>query len=245
MEDDIYSFVGYPWRKAKITETATQTPIFAYSGSAVAPTNYGSFGYDPNIHIVIQFRRNKSFDMATEQWQVPPLPHGLSGGGIFAWPKHLAQPFRKEMERSLVGVAHTYIQSKHLLVGTRISAYLACIFRNNPRLGQLEMEHVSEASIPIILGIAWYKRDQWQRVLTDFADASHMHKTWGEWRQAAENGIEQLSRRGTIAYPVLLDADEITCYCHQRGLPNIGKTRAKLVNEKLSKLLSETPTVDN
>jgi hypothetical protein len=143
-----------------------------------------------------------------------------------------------------VGIAHTYVESKQLLVGTRINTYLACIFRNNPRLAQLEAEHVSEASIPMILGIAWYRRDQWAQLLSDFADARHMHKTWDEWRRAAENGIEQLSRRGRIIYPVLLDAEEITRYCHERGLPNIGKTRLRLVNERLSKLFLERSTAD-
>lgn len=62
---------------------------------------------------------------------IPPLPHGISGGGIFAWPKGNSDKIIPE-NRQIIGVAHTYKEKDDLLIGTKIIAFIQAIMINNP-----------------------------------------------------------------------------------------------------------------
>lgn len=94
-------------------------------------------------------------------------------------------------------------------------------------------------AVSIYSGIVWYKRDEWDLLMSQFEDAAHMHKTWSEWRQAAEDGLEQMLRLGRIMIPMEISANEIMDFCRSNNLPNIGKTRALLCNQKLHEMIRE------
>jgi hypothetical protein len=234
-EGDIYSFSGYPHRKSRIRGNRIETEIFSYTGCAVDDKTYQKLGYDPRMHVVIRFERKHAY--ARDGFRItPPLPHGISGGGVFAWRKDAFLSGDAE-ERRLVGIAHTYHTAQNCLVGTRLNAYVSCIFRNNPALAP---QTESSSIIPMITGMAWYRQDEWARLKREFDDTDHYPTTWREWRQKAERGIDELLARGQIISPVGLSADEIQNFCIARKLANVSRTRIRLVNEKLFRLIQET-----
>ena len=168
-----------------------------------------------------------------------PHPKGISGGAIFSWPKDI-QTRQKEPEFHLVGIGHTYKETENLLIGTRINAYLASIYGNNPELINMPIEKAQQSNtIPLFAGIAWYKQEEWGRLKKEFDDSEKMHKTWNEWRQATESGIEHFARRNKIMYPIILEADHIKEYCQRHKLPNNSQTRVKMVNEILASIIFE------
>jgi hypothetical protein len=233
-EGDIYTFSGYPHRKARLRGDRIETEIFSYTGCAVDDETYQKLGYDPRIHIVIRFERKRA--CSRDGFRItPPLPHGVSGGGVFAWRKDALVGGDAE-ERRLVGIAHTHHSAQNCLIGTRLNAFLSCIFRNNPALAP----QTQSSSIPMITGMAWYRQDEWERLKREFDDADRFPPTWREWRHKADRGIDQLWAQGCIMSPVGLSADEIQNFCVSRKLPNTSRTRIRLVNEKLSRLMRET-----
>jgi hypothetical protein len=139
----------------------------------------------------------------------------------------------------LVGIGHTYHERQHCIVGTRINVYIALIQRNHPSLFEAVELHQMVGSVPMYSGIVWYKWDEWDLLMSQFEDAAHMHKTWSAWRQAAENGLEQMLRLGRVMIPMEISAKEIMDYCRSNNLPNIGKTRTQLCSLKLYEMTIE------
>lgn len=89
------------------------------------------------------------------------------------------------------------------------------------------------------IGVAWYRKEDWNELMEEFEDAGNMQDSWQEWRKAAEDGIERLHKAGRVGYPVILKAHEIREFCRSRDLPNTGNTRVRLVNEKLYEIFRE------
>ena len=56
------------------------------------------------------------------------LPHGISGGGVFIWPKNMSKI--PPSNRKLVGIGHTW-KNNGYFIATRIEIFLEAILRNN------------------------------------------------------------------------------------------------------------------
>jgi hypothetical protein len=66
------------------------------------------------------------------RWR-PPHPEGMSGGGIFAWDKALPE-MSALRQPNLVAILTEYHEHKNVFIGTRLSAYLMAIHKNDPTL---------------------------------------------------------------------------------------------------------------
>ena len=238
--DDTYTFSGYPYRKTKYNTDKVETEIFSYTGQAAINVKYDRLGYDNVAHIIINFRRKKSVDTDGNKF-TPPLPHGISGGGIFRWPKAISRRTEKleEMNRPLVGIAHTYLKSHNCFIGTKLWMYLRLIQTNHPELFvQPEYDEQEHSMLPFI-AIAAYRRDEWSELVSDCDDAGHMHNSWAEWRDEAEAFIELQYREGKRPIAIELSVDEIRYYCEAKSLPNTAKTRTFMATDKLMELVRE------
>ncbi len=174
----------------------------------------------------------------------PPHPRGISGGGVFRWPKDVGHR-PQELRRSLVGIAHTYLKKHNCLVGTRLDLYYQLIEQNNPHLFPAAPKHTDspDRTIPLFLSVVCYRKEEWPLLLSQFADADHMQNSWNEWRQAVENGIEQMQRKNVLMIPIELTADEIMKHCASENLPNTGQTRADLASRRLAEMLREKKVI--
>lgn len=238
LERDVYTFAGYPWRKSRIINGQAISELFTFTGGAAPERKYQLLGYDNLLHVMIKFHRNKCLRLSDGKKVTGPLPHGISGGGVFRWPKDIMKRPR-QTELNLVAIANSYHEKQNCLAGTTLNIYLACIFRNNPHLVALTEQKPPYHPVPMLVGFVWYRREEWSRLLSEFDDADNMHDTWDEWRESAENGIEQMARSGAILFPVELSADEIGTFCSQRGIRNDGRARADLANIRIGEWIFE------
>jgi hypothetical protein len=232
VEGDTYTFGGYPLSKSKTSATEAATEVFLYTGAAAASVKYQNLGYNPRLHTLINFHRKTSRTPDGARCE-PPHPKGISGGGVFAWRKDWQERRSTEGGGHLVAIGHAYLRQHHCLVGTRIHLHLSLIAKAFPHLVEhLELpEPIS--GVPLWMTMIWYRREEWEQLLAEFADANKYPRKWNEWRQRAETGVETLGSSGTMMIPIELSRQEILDYCREKQLPNDSQARLSLANEKL------------
>ena len=64
-ERDLYTFVGYPWRKTSRRGLVQESEQFTFTGEIAPDEYYQRFGYSEESHFLIRFRRNKAFTRDT------------------------------------------------------------------------------------------------------------------------------------------------------------------------------------
>ena len=221
MEGDVYTFTGYPLSKAKtVNKNLYTSEIFSYTGEAAIDRKYEALKFNAESNILINFRIKKAIDASSGEKRRPPHPKGISGGAIFRWAKH--QP--NALERTLVGIGHTYLSQHNCLVGTKLRIFISFIAANHADLF-IEEDVDHQNTIPMFLALVAYKKEEWETLMSQFDDAANMQNSWAEWRNAAENGIEHMDRSGKVIIPIELSADEIQTYCKTHSLPNTGQSR--------------------
>ena len=128
----LFSVSGYPHRKSKIKDGKESTEMFSYGSYHAKADDYKTLGCTEKYHVVSKFDRKKSINPFTKEKQISPLPHGISGGGIFIWPETLEEVPPKN--RKLTAIGHTYKEKGGYFIGTNISVLLQSILKNNPEL---------------------------------------------------------------------------------------------------------------
>lgn len=89
------------------------------------------------------------------------------------------------------------------------------------------------APAPPVVGVAWYRADQWQRLRSLAADAHVLHDTYAEWEAAAVERLAELRALGMLVQPVPVDIDELAQWCRERHQAMDGKARSQFVAEKV------------
>ena len=128
---ELFSFVGYPYRKSNVSGGRALTDSFAYGTYHAEQFEYEDLGFPVDASIVTKFNRKNSFNPKKKRVELPVLPHGISGGGVFIWPRDMTELPPKN--RKLVGVGHTW-KKEGYFIGTRVEIFLEAILRNNPTL---------------------------------------------------------------------------------------------------------------
>lgn len=129
---EIMTFSGYPIRKHNVAGGVASTKEYAYGAYHAETLDYAELKIEPEINILARYNRNKIINPLIGKIQKAPLPHGISGGGIFVWP-----PVSNELipkDRRLIGIGHTYLQNGGYFIGTRLEIILNAILKNNPNL---------------------------------------------------------------------------------------------------------------
>ena len=241
---DAYTFAGFPYRKTKVRERSIESEMYSYTGLLGDERLYRSEGYDLQTNILVEYDREHSVDRYGKKL-LPPLPHGISGGAIFAYPKDRSKWLSENKSLQLVGIAHTYNSTKNYMVGTSMGVYINCIGMNHPEL--LASEKTSDiniSAIPLFVGIAYYKEDEFDRLREAMEDREIWFDRWDQWRTAAENGIEVLASKGTMLIPVEVGLEEFVEYCSRKAVSQDGRARTAFVNWKLARMVDETIVKD-
>ncbi len=84
----------------------------------------------------------------------------------------------------------------------------------------------------MVLGIGFYRREQWQRLRDTALDSAVLEQTYDEWMDVLDSSIEKIRACGLEPELVEIDVDELLAYCTSHGLQNTGETRARFVSEK-------------
>jgi len=130
-----YTFAGFPWRKTNVTEGRVETNSQTLTGIEAKTSEYETMGLSRSLHIAIRFHRRRTFHQGTRRVGTAPLPHGMSGGGVYAWTEEALRT--SPVRLPLIGIANTYIPERSLLIATRFHVYVGCIFHNQPDLAAI------------------------------------------------------------------------------------------------------------
>jgi hypothetical protein len=129
-----FTFGGFPYRKTKVTSGAVETQFSTLSGLEGSNKDYEALGLRRSRHIVIRFHRNPAYHIPTGTVRASGLPHGISGGGVFAWSEESLRAWPVRLP--VAGIATEYHAQKSLLVATRLPVFINCIFHMHPDLGR-------------------------------------------------------------------------------------------------------------
>jgi hypothetical protein len=68
------------------------------------------------------------------------------------------------------------------------------------------------------VGIPWFNRDDYQRILRIMVDADKLPATYEAWYYRAERTERESKRSGVIVVRAIIDPDEFVKWCAKEGL---------------------------
>lgn len=84
-----------------------------------------------------------------------------------------------------------------------------------------------------LIGIGFYRKDQWPLLLETADDADKMIEIYDEWLTGIERLIENMKTEGLEPVKVDIDVYELLAYCGQFNFKNNGEIRSQFVAELL------------
>jgi len=84
-------------------------------------------------------------------------------------------------------------------------------------------------------GIAWFRSEQWSRLLEISEDREDLEETFAEWESLAEEKLRDLRAQGVDTEKITIDLEELLTWCKSWGLSVNESTRSQYVAELLRK----------
>jgi hypothetical protein len=91
----------------------------------------------------------------------------------------------------------------------------------------------SEPEVEMVMGCAWYRADQWDRLCEISVDGEKLEETHAEWMASAEESLREMRNMGMRVDKVEVDVEELLAWCKARQLDVDGGARAKYAAEML------------
>jgi len=91
----------------------------------------------------------------------------------------------------------------------------------------------------MVTGVAWYRAEQWSRLLAVSVDRSTLEPTHDEWQAVATRTLAELARAGVSPRKVDVDVDELSEWCRASVRPVDAASRADFVAFKLRQTNNE------
>ena len=84
-----------------------------------------------------------------------------------------------------------------------------------------------------VMGVAWYRRDQWDRLLEISSDRAELEDTYDEWKAVAEENLVNLAQHGYELCKVQIDVEELLIWCNSQNRTVDGDARTEFTVMKL------------
>lgn len=84
-----------------------------------------------------------------------------------------------------------------------------------------------------LLGIAWYRAEQWSDLLAAVSDRPALEDRHEDWLATAEKTFDEMARAGSRVERVEVDVTELVAWCRARQAPLDARARSRFVSEKL------------
>ncbi|GDY21336.1 hypothetical protein LBMAG56_26820 [Verrucomicrobiota bacterium] len=82
----------------------------------------------------------------------------------------------------------------------------------------------------MIVGVAWFREDQWQWLRALAADPEVLEPTHAEWLAIAEKTMRDLAKHGVVAQKVTVDVYALHAWCVEQRRPLNSSARAEYVS---------------
>ena len=83
----------------------------------------------------------------------------------------------------------------------------------------------------MLISIAWYRPEQWQRWLRVVDDRDSLEDTFEEWEANATAQLAALRGRGIRVQEIVLDVDEVQRWCLMQKRPLDAEARSEFAGE--------------
>jgi hypothetical protein len=87
-----------------------------------------------------------------------------------------------------------------------------------------------------IVGIAWYKPENFDQLLAMFEDGNTIRLSYPEWLKAAELGVERHQREGKTTVKINIDPVEFPRWCAYEGMLMNAQARIAYTNFAAAKV---------
>lgn len=122
----VCSATGYPSSKSKKNGEIHSSEIFAFRGLAAQESTYKELGLSADGNIVIHFHKKRAVHPETGLAFPTPGLRGISGGGIFAWPRGAELSDDWSLPK-LVGIVHSFREREGLIIGSTLLPVITAI----------------------------------------------------------------------------------------------------------------------
>ena len=86
---------------------------------------------------------------------------------------------------------------------------------------------------PKVIGIAWYRPQDWNRLREIAADPDELEESHGAWLTTVQRVMRRMERDRLRVRKVIIDLDELQAFCRKEGLANTCASRSRFVAEKV------------
>jgi len=84
--------------------------------------------------------------------------------------------------------------------------------------------------------VAWYRKDQWSRLLEIAGDREKLEDSYEDWVKIAEKTMREMEVLGLSLVNGDVDVEELLMWCQKRKIPVNGAARARFTSAKLQEL---------
>ena len=85
-----------------------------------------------------------------------------------------------------------------------------------------------------LLGMAWYHREDYEKLFDMFSDSHLLPKTYDDWLDYAEEGINRLSKDGFTIEKVYIDPKTFPSWCRENGFEPDAMARIAFTDDFIS-----------
>ncbi len=86
-----------------------------------------------------------------------------------------------------------------------------------------------------VVGVGWYRENQWDLLLKHAADRDELEATYGEWLEVARKGLDSLTKMGVQFEKIPIDVEELIRWCQEKGCAVDGSSRSEFIALKTRK----------
>lgn len=105
---------------------------------------------------------------------------------------------------------------------------------------QKKQKRENNDDVTTVMGVAWYRREQWDRLLEISSDRNELERTYDEWRVMAEIKTKELAKHGYEFRKIAIDVEELLKWCNSKKRPVNGDARSEFTAIKLREQESGT-----
>ncbi len=84
-----------------------------------------------------------------------------------------------------------------------------------------------------VFGIAWFKEEDWGRLLEISDDRAKLESTYSEWLLHAEKVIKNFEKQGVKIQRVNVTPNQLLIWCKERNIPVNGEARSGYASHKM------------
>jgi hypothetical protein len=87
-----------------------------------------------------------------------------------------------------------------------------------------------------VIGVAWYRPEQWETLCNVSVDRDKLEETYAEWLVDAERVVKQLQQRGLRVIKVDVEISDLMLWCESQRIPLDGEARSNYAAFKVQQL---------